>query len=118
MADVRYVKLKSVEDLIHAVVTAQAPLIHHIVYDDQHVYFVAFMPLTDASVIYYVMLDKPLPGKFAVYDKFNGSITFSDTLRGDTKRTFIPIIEVVEQNVFSMKGLVKKKKKKKGKEKR
>ena len=116
MAEPKYIRLKRVEDLVNIVITAQMPLIHHLEYDGHHVYFIPFLPFADTGVIYYVLSDRPLPGRFVVYNKFNGSISFSNFLRGDTKLTFIPIVEVVDQNVFSPKDLVPKavRKKKKG----
>ncbi len=117
MAEPKYIRLKTLDDLVNVVVSSQVPVIHHLEYDGEHVYFIPFLPFSDTSVIYYVLLDKPLPGRFVVYNKFDGTISFSDSIEGDTKLTFIPIIEVADQNVFSPKGLVPKSNKKKKKKK-
>jgi len=116
MAEPKYIRLKRIEDLVNIVITAQMPLIHHLEYDGHHVYFIPFLPFADTGVIYYVLYDRPLPGRFVVYNKFDGSVFFSNFLRGDTRLTFVPIVEVADQNVFSLKDLVPKavRKKKKG----
>jgi len=113
------IKLKSLEDLVNIVVSAQIPLVHHLIVNDKHVYFLPFLSLGNVGIIYYLVTQQPLEGKFIVYNKFNGKISIEKEYKGgDTRLTHVPIIEVIDQNAFSHKIFhIKKEKKKKKKKK-
>ena len=116
MPELKRIKLKSFEDLVNIVIAAQIPLIHHMVVDERHIYFLPFVGLGDIGIIYYLETNEPLKGKYIVYNKFDGKISFSDKINSDARLTFVPIIEVADQNAFSRKLFEEgKKKKKKGK---
>jgi len=113
----KYLKLKSFDDLIRVVLSTQQPVLHHIDIGDRHIYLIPYAIFGNANLVYYVEMETPVKGKYVVYDKFNGSISFSDHVTPDTRLTYLPIVDVEEQNLFSEKIFKKKKKGKKGKNK-
>ncbi|RLF04920.1 MAG: hypothetical protein DRJ64_06245 [Thermoprotei archaeon] len=113
------IKLKSLEDLVNIIVAAQIPLVHHLVIEDKHIYFLPFIGLGNVGIIYYLETSQPLDGKYIVYNKFNGKISVEKEYKGgDTRLTHVPIVEVIDQNAFSRKTFRIEKKKKKKKEKK
>jgi len=89
--------------LVNIAVAAQISIIHHAKIKERHVYFIPFLPVGDSSIIYYVEFDEPLDCSYLIYNNFDGSISYSDKIRNDAKLLFIPIIEVVEQNILPEK---------------
>ncbi len=99
----KFIKLRDIKDLVNIVVTTQIPLIHHARIRGRHVYFVPFLPVGDSSIIYYVEREEPIKGSYLIYNNFDGSITYSDRILNDAKLSFIPVIEVEEQNILPEK---------------
>jgi len=117
MPELKKIKLRSFEDLVNIVIATQIPLVHHIALNEKHVYFLPFVGLGDFGIIYYFETNEPLKGKYIVYNKLDGKITLSSKINSDARLTFVPIIEVAEQNAFSLKIFESKKKKEKKKKK-
>jgi len=114
---VKRLKLKSLEDLVLAAVSLQMPVINYVELDGFHVYFISPFPYCDTGVVYYCVSKDAVKARYVKYNKFTGSVSFSDGVQGDTRSTYIPILAIEEQNLFSTKDLIgkidKKKKKKK-----
>ncbi|ABL77655.1 hypothetical protein [Thermofilum pendens] len=104
--DVRMIKLKKLEDLVHVLNTAQIPVVHHMSLDSRQIYFIPFILGADSSIIYFYENEKMLSGKFLLFNNFTGEITVSDKWTSDTRYTVIPIIEVDWQNVFPEKQIL------------
>lgn len=99
----KVMKLRSIKDLVNVAISAQIPLVHHAVIGERHVYFVPYMAAGDSSIIYYVESDNPIEYKYLVYNNFDGSISFENRIRNDARLSFIPIVEVEEQNLLPEK---------------
>jgi len=115
MPELKRIKLKSFEDLVNIVVATQMPLVHHIALNERHVYFLPFIGMSDFGILYYFETNEPLKGKYIVYNKLDGKISLSEKIENDARLTFVPIIEVAEQNAFSSKIFESKKRKEKKK---
>jgi len=118
MTALKYIKLKSLEDLTLVAISLQTPLIHYINFRSKHVYFIPFIMTGDSGILYFYESGRPIKSKYILYNKFDGSISLSERLIGDTRLTFIPIVEVTEQNIIPSKifeGKGGKKKEGKGK---
>ena len=117
MPSVKRLKLKSLEDLVLAAVSLQIPVINYVSLDGFHVYFISPFPYCDTGVVYYYVSRNLVQARYVKYNKFTGSVSFSNGVQGDTRSTYIPILTIEEQNLFSPKDLLgkvdKKKKKKK-----
>ncbi len=113
----RSIKLKRIEDLVNIAIASQIPVVHHLEIDRRHVYFVPLVGFSEISLIYYLELPEPVKGRYIVYNKFTGEISFSDKIVSDSRLSFLPIVEVEEQNAFSTRLFSQKKKKKHKEEK-
>ncbi len=103
MTSPKTVKLKDIEDLIHVLNVAQLPLLHHVSVDSRHIYFIPMGIIGDVSIVYYVELEKPLTGKFILYNTFTGEIRPSSSWTSDSRYMVVPIVEVEEHNLFAEK---------------
>ncbi len=108
----RVIKLKSIVDLVHVLNVSQLAIIHHIVVDSKHIYFIPTPCLGDSGVIYYYESEEPFNGRYIIFNKFTGEVGFSNNISGDSRLTYIPIVEVEKQNLFAEKVFVERKKKK------
>ncbi|HDJ97330.1 MAG: hypothetical protein DRJ55_06470 [Thermoprotei archaeon] len=117
MPSIKRLRLKSLEDLVIAAVSLQIPVINYIELDGYHVYFISPFPYSDTGIVYYYVSKNAVEARYVKYNKFTGSVSFSNGVQGDTRSTYIPILTIEEQNLFSTKDLLgkidKKKKKKK-----
>ncbi len=99
----KVMKLRSIKDLVNVAISAQVPLIHHAVIRGRHVYFIPYMAVGDSSIVYYVESDSPIKYKYLVYNNFDGSVSFENRIKNDARLSFIPIVEVEEQNLLPEK---------------
>lgn len=99
----KVVKLKYIEDLIHVLNVSQLPVIHHLSVDSRHVYFITVGMPGDVGIIYYVTREKPLLGKFILYNSFTGEIKTSSVWTSDSRYMVVPVVEVEKHNLFTEK---------------
>jgi len=104
--DIRLIRLKRLEDLIHVLNVVQVPIVHHLALDSRHIYFIPFFLSTDSSIIYFYENERRLEGKFLLFNNFTGEVDITDKWTSDTRFTIIPIIDVEYQNVFPEKQLL------------
>lgn len=114
MSKPKTVKLKYIEDLIHVLNVAQLPIVHHVSVDSRHIYFIPIGMLGDIGIIYYIELEKPLSGKFILYNTFTGEIRSSSVWTSDSRYMVVPIVEVEKHNLFAEKIFIEDNKKKDG----
>ncbi|RLE60768.1 MAG: hypothetical protein DRJ35_02390 [Thermoprotei archaeon] len=112
MSKPKTVKLKYIEDLIHVLNVAQLPIVHHVSVDSRHIYFIPVGMLGDIGIIYYIELEKPLSGKFILYNTFTGEIRSSSVWTSDSRYMVVPIVEVEKHNLFAEKIFIEDGKKK------
>ncbi|MEM0009784.1 MAG: hypothetical protein QXX32_01390 [Thermofilum sp.] len=118
MMDIRLIRLKRLEDLIHVLNVVQVPIVHHLALDSRHIYFIPFFLSTDSSIIYFYENERRLEGKFLLFNNFTGEVDITDKWTSDTRFTIIPIIDVEYQNVFPEKQLLSELRNQHAKEKR
>ncbi|AGT34818.1 hypothetical protein [Thermofilum sp.] len=116
--DIRLIRLKRLEDLIHVLNVVQVPIVHHLALDSRHIYFIPFFLSTDSSIIYFYENERRLEGKFLLFNNFTGEVDITDKWTSDTRFTIIPIIDVEYQNVFPEKQLLSELRNQHAKEKR
>jgi len=116
--DIRLIRLKRLEDLIHVLNVVQVPIVHHLALDSRHIYFIPFFFSTDSSIIYFYENERRLEGKFLLFNNFTGEVDITDKWTSDTRFTIIPIIDVEYQNVFPEKQLLSELRNQHAKEKR
>ncbi|MCI4409898.1 MAG: hypothetical protein JHC26_12460 [Thermofilum sp.] len=116
--DIRLIRLKRLEDLIHVLNVVQVPIVHHLALDSRHIYFIPFFLSTDSSIIYFYENERRLEGKFLLFNNFTGEVDITDKWISDTRFTIIPIIDVEYQNVFPEKQLLSELRNQHAKEKR
>lgn len=116
--DIRLIRLKRLEDLIHVLNVVQVPIVHHLTLDSRHIYFIPFFLSTDSSIIYFYENERRLEGKFLLFNNFTGEVDITDKWISDTRFTIIPIIDVEYQNVFPEKQLLSELRNQHAKEKR
>jgi hypothetical protein len=116
--DIRMIRLKRLEDLIHVLNVVQVPIVHHLALDSRHIYFIPFFLSTDSSIIYFYENERRLEGKFLLFNNFTGEVDITDKWTSDTRFTIIPIIDVEYQNVFPEKQLLSELRNQHAKEKR
>ncbi len=97
----KYVKLKSLDDLVKIVAPSHAAFLQHVEHNERHIYFINVMFHDGGSLIYYVKMDEKINAKYVVFNMISGNIGFSDTISTDTNLRFIPIIEVEKQNILT-----------------
>jgi len=68
--------------------------------------------LGDIGIIYYIELEKPLSGKFILYNTFTGEIRSSSVWTSDSRYMVVPIVEVEKHNLFAEKIFIEDGKKK------
>jgi len=116
--DIRLIRLKRLEDLVHVLNVVQVPIVHHLALDSRHIYFIPFFLSTDSSIIYFYENERRLEGKFLLFNNFTGEVDITDKWTSDTRFTIIPIIDVEYQNVFPEKQLLSELRNQHAKEKR
>lgn len=97
----KYVKLKSLDDLVKIVASSPAAFFQHIEFEDQHIYFVSVMFHDGSSLVYYVKRGNKIDAKYVVFNMISGKVGFSETVSTDTNLKYIPIVEIEKQNILS-----------------
>lgn len=97
----KYVKLKSLDDLVKIVASSPAAFFQHTEFKDEHIYFVSVMFSGGGSLVYYVKRDGKIDAKYVVFNMISGKVGFSETVSTDTNLKYIPIVEVEKQNILS-----------------
>jgi len=94
------IEVKELDDLVRLAAFSHTPILHHLKLEKDHIYFVQVSLGGGSTLIYYAVTDSIVSGKFVVYNILRGSIEFSDTLSMDTGLRHIPVLEILDQNVF------------------
>jgi len=101
------IEVKELDDLIRLVAFSHTPILHHLELKKNHMYFVRIALGGGYTLIYYVITDGPISGKYVVYNILRGSIEFSNTMSTDTGLRHIPVLEISTQNIFPEETLRK-----------
>ncbi len=94
------IEVKELDDLIRLIAFSHTPILHHLELKKNHMYFVRVALGGGSTLIYYVVIDHAISGKYVVYNILRGSIEFSDTMSTDTGLRHIPVLEISAQNIF------------------
>jgi len=101
----KYVKLKSLDDLVKIVASSPAAFFQHFEFEDKHIYFVGVVFSEDASLVYYVKRNDKIDAKYVVFNMISGKVGFSENVSTDTNLKYIPIVEIEKQNILSREVL-------------
>jgi hypothetical protein len=101
------IELNELDDLIRLVAFSHTPILHHLELKKGHMYFARVALRGDSLLVYYVVMDQVISGKYVVYNFLKGSIEFSDTVSTDTGLRYVSVLEVSSQNIFSEEMLSK-----------
>lgn len=98
--EVKYVRLKSLEDLVKIVVASPMSFIQHYFDGKDHFYFINVLFAGGGALIYFVKAKEGVDRKYIIFDPIRGRIIFSDSISTDANARTIPLIEVEGQNVL------------------
>jgi len=101
----KYVKLKSLDDLVKIVASSPVAFFQHFEFEGKHIYFVDVMFSDGGSLIYYVKRADRIDSKYVVFNVISGKVWFSETVTTDANLKYIPIIEIEKQNILSREVL-------------
>ncbi len=102
-----YIELDELDDLIRLVAFSPTPILHHLKLKKGHMYFARVAFRGESLLVYYLVTDRVVSGKYVVYNFLRGSIEFSDTVSTDTGLRHVSVLEVSSQNIFSKEMLGK-----------
>lgn len=94
-----YIQYKNLIDFIRLITLSPTPFINYIKLNGHEVFFIQIVGLGE-RVLYYIELDEKLDEKYIVYNRFRGTLSFSNKLESDGQSVSIPILEVERTNVF------------------
>lgn len=103
--EIYYIELDELDDLIRLVTYSPTPILHHLKLNGGHMYFARVAFRGESRLVYYVVTEKVVSGKYVVYNFLKGSIEFSDTVSTDTGLRHVSVLEVSSQNIFSKEML-------------
>ena len=97
---VKYIQLRSLEDLVKIVVASPMSFIQHYFDGRYHFYFLNVLFAGGGALIYFVKSEEGIDKKYIIFDSIRGRILFSDSISTDANARTIPLIEVERQNVL------------------
>lgn len=99
--EIRYIRLGKLEDIIKMIVTSmRPPPLHYLNAGKKHVYFIPASLGFGSSVIYFVVLKKPIENKYIVYNTMQDKFSFSDEISTKPSLKHFVIVEVKSQNIL------------------
>ena len=99
--EIYYIELGELDDLIRLVTFSPTPILHHLKLSKGQMYFTRVTFRGESLLVYYVVTDRVVSGKYVVYNFLKGSIEFSNTVSTDTGLRHVSVLEVSSQNLFS-----------------
>ena len=117
MADIKYIKVSTLKDLVLVAITVQIPLILRVRREDKDILFLPFLGTGD-GIVYLHEVNQPLNCKFIAYNKLKGDISLTIAPSDDARYSTVAIIDVAEQNILSEKFFNKLSKEAKSKKKK
>ncbi|MEM2082834.1 MAG: hypothetical protein QXK34_03755 [Candidatus Bathyarchaeia archaeon] len=98
--EIKYVQLKSLEDLVKIVVASPMSFIQHYFDGSAHFYFINVLFAGGGTLIYFFKAKEGVDKKYIIFDPIRGRILFSDSISTDANARTIPLIDVERQNVI------------------
>lgn len=95
-------ELDALPNLIDLATRSMQPIIHHIKFQDENIYYIQFGGLPGfGTTIYFIRQKEQITQKYIVYNKTEDSIQTTDKLDSRGNLIFLPIIHIKKQNIFS-----------------
>ena len=98
--EVKYIQLKSLEDLVKIAVASSLPFIQHYFDGSAHLYFINVLFAGGGTLIYFAKAKEGVDKRYIIFDPIRGRILFSDSISTDANARTIPLVDVERQNVL------------------